>query len=145
MQFPEAVAPNESGPDESDLCRSSCATALFRDTVGRIVIAYTYRTCPVLVVSGRDSYFTKPVAIMSNSSSRVRKREAVETAHQSRLLLPSAKDHTSDRVFSSVPGIRSADRFIPSRSTSDQPCLDDLSSPPQKDLREVRSGRHVLC
>lgn len=61
----------------------------------------------------------------------------METAHQSRLSLPSAKDRTSDRLFSSVPGSRSADRFIPSRSTADQPALDDLRSPPQKDLREV--------
>ena len=64
----------------------------------------------------------------------------METAHQSRLSLPTAKDQTSERTFSCVPGSRSADRFIPSRST-DQQCLDDLCSPSsiaeQTRLREV--------
>ncbi|DBA92204.1 hypothetical protein WJX77_008151 [Trebouxia sp. C0004] len=62
--------------------------------------------------------------------SRVRSREDMEEQHQARLSLPSAQDHSFSRGPAFSPAGRSADRFIPFRST-DQSMLDDLCSPGQ--------------
>ncbi len=52
----------------------------------------------------------------------------MEEQHMARLALPSAQDHTSSRLYISSPAGRSADRFIPFRST-DQSEFEDLRSP----------------
>lgn len=121
----------------------SCITARSRATLLCTAQGQAVRLCPLLFIAGRNAKHTNPVAIMTKSlitPSRVRRRDTIETAHQSRLSLPSAKDHTSEGGFVSGP-TSGSDRFIPFRATSDQSGLEDQRSPPQTNLTKVTWGR----